>query len=229
MINDTQPDNNPQRVLQEAEKLSDAELLAILLGSGRKNQTVLAEELLAHFGDLPRLLEAKPEDFRDKMGRKTQPLVILKACLELNRRYLLGRVKQGNGVLIRQGTCELLQSPQIAQPSELFLTLYFDLEQHLIRFEETLCGSQQGTTVYHGEQLINQVVERALQLQATEVSFMHCPPPSRLAGCPMPIDVFLGQWLFCALGAVQVKLLDYAVMWKSGSVSLDEKDFLKNL
>ena len=116
------------------------------------------------------------------------------------------------------------QSQWVMQPDDAFLALFFNAQQHLMSFEELLCGAEDGPLVYEGELLVNDVVERALQHQAAGVTFMHYSPS--FDGCLMPIEISIGQWLLSALEAVQVKLLDCLVMGKGGSISLMEKKLL---
>ncbi len=118
-------------------------------------------------------------------------------------------------------SAEFLQSQQVAQPSEVFLILLFDAEQHLIRVEEVLCASTDSTLIYQGEQIINDAVKQALNAKAASVTVMHyCP---NLEFCLTPLDIAIGQGLQCALEAQQIKLLDYLFVGKSGSISLVEK------
>jgi DNA repair protein RadC len=48
-------------------------------------------------------------------------------------------------------------------------------------------------------------VEPALRHQAAALILAHYSPGSD--GCPMPIDISIGQWLFGALDAVKVNML----------------------
>ena len=131
---------------------------------------------------------------------------------------------KGASELSPQDACQFLHSQLAVQPSEVFLALCFDVEQHLICIEEMFYASPEGTLVCQGEQLINDAVVWALQHKATEVTIMHHSPGGN--GCPMPVDIAIGQLLLEALDAVEVRLLDYLTMGKSGSISLFEKGFL---
>lgn len=70
------------------EVLSDRELLAILLVTGRKNCSVLdlAGEMLAHFGSLASLLTASLEELQELRGIGKAKAIQLKAALALARR-----------------------------------------------------------------------------------------------------------------------------------------------
>ena len=66
------PEDRPrERLLSKGPaSLSDAELLAVLLGSGRQGQNVVevAHDLLAHVGDLRRLSESAEAELRALPG-----------------------------------------------------------------------------------------------------------------------------------------------------------------
>jgi len=224
-MNNTPKDSLQHQLLQQgAEALSDVELLAILLERGSDQQTALtlAKELFKSFGDLPRLVAAEPEHYAIRCRGKTLPIAVLKACIELNRRYLLGGVKSGDGFWDLKDTSQFLQPLKVAQPSGVFLSLFFDdTKQHLISVEEVLCESQHGTLVSQGEPLINDVVIWALRHQAAAMTLMHYSPSGE--SCPILFEIAIGQLLLDALVAVQVELLDYIVIGKDDWVSLFER------
>ena len=227
-MNNTPKDSLQHQLQQQgAEALSDVELLAILLERGSNQQTALtlAKELLKSFGDLPHLLAAEPEHYAIRCSGKTLPIVVLKACVELKRRYLLGGVKSGDGFWDLKDASQFLPPLKVAQSSGVFLSLFFDdTKQHLISVEEVLCESQHGALVSQGEPLITDVMERVLQHQAAAVTLMHYSPGGE--GCPTPFDIAIGQLLLDALDAEQVTLLDFFVIGKGDSVSLFERNFL---
>ena len=198
-MNNTPKDSLQHQLLQKgAEALSDAELLAILLERGSDQQTALtlAKELFKRFGDLPRLVAAEPEHLAIRCRGKTLPIVVLKACIELNRRYLLG-VKSGEGLSGLKETSPFLPSLKLAQSSDVFLSLFFDTEQHLISVEEVLCGTQHGILVSQAEPLINDVVGWALRHQASTMTLMHYSPSGE--SCPILFEIAIGQLLLDAL------------------------------
>jgi len=75
---------------QGAAYLSDAELLAILLGSGSQQQDVVsfARYLLSEFGGIGALLTATPEKLLSCKGIGPARVNQLQVVMELSRRYL---------------------------------------------------------------------------------------------------------------------------------------------
>ena len=156
------------------------------------------------------------------MGRITVPYALLKTCLELNRRYLRESAKSGCLCSSTVDAHQFWYAQLNTQDCEVFAAVFFDDEQHLIDYEEIWCGSMDETLVL--EELVKEVVERALHHQATAVTLAHFSPTGD--GCPMPIDLSALQMLQGALEAVCVTLSDYLVMGKGCSVSLRERTFL---
>lgn len=76
--------------------LSDAELVALLLGSGLPGHDVfaLAHTLLTRFGSLRALLDAAPDDFKGLRGIGPARTAILVAVVELARRALAEKARE---------------------------------------------------------------------------------------------------------------------------------------
>ncbi len=84
------PEDRPrERLLSRgAASLSDAELLAILLGSGRQGQNVveIAHDLLAHAGDLRGVAESAEAELCALPGVGPARAAVIQAAIELGRR-----------------------------------------------------------------------------------------------------------------------------------------------
>ena len=91
------PERPRERLLQYGpQSLSDAELLAILLRTGRKGQSAiqLGHELLAHTGGLAGLLQREQRDIQQIKGLGPAKSAQLSAALELSRRCLMAELKK---------------------------------------------------------------------------------------------------------------------------------------
>src|ERR1017187_61702 len=93
------PEDRPrERLLARGpSSLSDAELLAILLGSGRHGQNVveIAHDLLAHAGDLRGLAESSEAELCTLSGVAPARAAVIQAALELGRRVTGCRPERG--------------------------------------------------------------------------------------------------------------------------------------
>jgi DNA repair protein RadC len=89
---------------QNAQTLTDSELVALLLRSGSQGKTAveLAEELLIQMGGLPGLLEVQPQPFCQIEDIGDSKYVLLKASVEIDSRqkFLCTKIFASNGVYI---------------------------------------------------------------------------------------------------------------------------------
>ena len=88
-----------------AHALSDAELLALLLGSGIRGRSAveLARTLITQFGSLRMLLNAEAAHCLAQAGIGPARYAILKAALELARRHFREALRVGRGTIDRAG------------------------------------------------------------------------------------------------------------------------------
>jgi len=98
-INDWPEDQRPRERLLKlgARALSDAELLAVVLGSGARgsNAVQLGQALLNAHGGLPGLFSRPLKGLRAIKGVGTAKLVLLQAVKELATRTLAGEMTAG--------------------------------------------------------------------------------------------------------------------------------------
>ena len=95
-----------------ANRLSDAELLAIFLRTGVKGCSAvdLAEDLLQYFGNLANLFSAQQHEFCQAKGLGQAKFAQLQAVLEMSRRYYVSEVEQGPVLSNSESAKRLLQS-----------------------------------------------------------------------------------------------------------------------
>lgn len=91
-IKDLPPEERPREKLLEqgADKLSDAELLAILLGIGATDKSALdlADEILTKFGGFKGMCGRDFEDYRKINGLGDAKLASIAATLEISTRIV---------------------------------------------------------------------------------------------------------------------------------------------
>lgn len=207
-----------ERLLQSGPAaLSDAELLAVILRTGRRGRSAieLARELLGGHGNLLGLIRATEAD--SVLGPATSALLI--AALEISRRLLLQDLQRG----ISLGSPATVRSFLVSQlrglPHEVFGCLFLDNRHALICYEELFRGTIDGASVYPRE-----VVKRALQLNAAAVIFAH-NHPSGIAE-PSGADRRLTSRLVEALGTVDIRVLDHFVVGDGVPLSFAEQGLL---
>lgn len=147
--------------------LSDAELLALFLGSGvgGRDAVQTARDLLHAHGPLRVLLDRPAGELARLPGLGPARSCTLAAGLELAHRYLAAELQHGEAVGDNPGAVgRYLQHRLRGQARELFLVLFLDNRHRLIACEELFAGTLTAAAVYPRE-----VVRRALQLNAAAV------------------------------------------------------------
>ena len=208
-IRDWPKDERPREKLiaHGAEALSDAELLAVLLRTGRSGRSAveLARDALLTFGSLSGVFAADFEQFSGVKGLGPAKYAQFQAVLEITKRTL--------GETLRQGVA--LSSPGVVRdylclelgrkPYEVFFALFLDSRNRLLDARELFRGTLGETSVYPRE-----VVKAALAANAAAVVFAH-NHPSGIA-VPTDADDHLTQMLMRALAMVDIRVLDHFIV-----------------
>ena len=195
--------------------LSDAELLALFLGSGIAGSDAVASArgLLANQGGLRRLLDRDPKALIDLRGIGPARACLLAAALELGHRHLAAQLERG----------EMLGDPAAAGryfaqrlrglAHEVFAALFLDTRHRALGFEELFRGSIDGAEVHP-----RALVERALARGAAAVIIGHNHP----SGNPEPsaADRAVTARIKQALGLVDIRLLDHFVIGDGPPLSM---------
>jgi DNA repair protein RadC len=189
--------------------LSDAELLAIYLRVGVRGKSAVdvARELLSAFdGRLGALAEAPLAELARVPGIGTAKAAQLKASFELARRALAQDIAAKETVFSAPGMVrDWLRLKLAAQPHEIFMALWLDAQNRLIKADELFSGTLTQTSVYPRE-----VVKAALSHNAAAVILAH-NHPSGVAE-PSRADEALTRSLKEALALVDVNLLDHFIV-----------------
>lgn len=211
-----------ERLLREGpERLSDAELLAIFLGTGTRGQSVLevARELLARFGGVSPLLAADRAALSAACGIGTARYCQLSAMQELVRRGLREDMSRRDALGSPEAVRDYLRLKLRDLPHEVFIGLYLDAQNRVIGDEMLFRGTLTQTSVYPRE-----IVKRALAHNAAGLIFAH-NHPSGVAE-PSQADEALTRVLRQALALVDVKVLDHFVVAGNAAVSFAERGLL---
>lgn len=187
--------------------LSDAELLAIFLRTGYKDNSAveLARLLLGHFGGLRQLLDAPNQDIIDFKGMGESKSAQLLASKELAQRYLqeqLGTTPQlDSSALI----VDFLKLKLRAERQECFAVLLLDQHFQLISFDVLFKGSFAQCTVSTQE-----IVRLALAQHAAHLIAVHNHPQGH--ALPSPEDLDFTSKLAQACRLLDVVLSDHIII-----------------
>jgi DNA repair protein RadC len=200
---------------QGAGVLSDAELLALFLGSGLRGRDAIttARELLQLHGPLRALLERPPGELARLPGLGPARACLLAAALELSHRRLGADLERGIAMDDPMAAGRYFAQGLRGLRREVFAVLFLDTRHRALAFEEMFRGTLDGAEVHPRE-----VVRRALAHNAAALIVGHNHP----SGNPEPsaADRALTARLKQALSLVDLRLLDHFVIADGPPVSL---------
>ena len=201
--------------------LTDAELLAIFLGSGRRGEcaVTLGRGLLARHGSLRALLDLSPAELRATPGLGPARSAVLKAALELGARHLAAGLERGQALTEPRAAGRYFAQRLRALPQEVFACLFLDNRHRAIAFEELFRGTIDGAQVHPRE-----VVRRCIAHNAAAVMFGH-NHPSGVAE-PSAADRAITRRLVDALALVEVRVLDHFIVGDGDPTSFAERGLL---
>ena len=222
-ISDWPADERPrEKLLQRgARALSDAELLAIFLRTGRPGSTAvdLARELLEASGGLRALLDLSPQALGKLQGLGHARQALLQAALELGRRHLESGLAREEALTDPMKAGRFLMARLRNHPHEVFACLFLDNRHRLVAFEELFHGTLDGAAVYPRE-----VLRRCMAHNAAAVILAH-NHPSGVAE-PSQADRSITRRLVDALALVDIRVLDHLVIGDREWVSLAERGWM---
>ncbi|WP_322022155.1 RadC family protein [Burkholderia sp. BCC1977] len=218
-----QPDLPRERLLERGPAaLTDAELIALLLGTGGGGRDVFASAraLLARFGDSLRdMLDAKPDVFATHPGIGAARSALLIAVTEIVRRALAEQARERVRIDSPRAVEDYLRLTIGTRSHEVFVTLYLDARHGLIETEESARGTLTRMAVYPRE-----IVRRALTLNAAALVIAHNHPSGAVQ--PSAEDRRLTRALNEALALVDTKLLDHVVVGTGDTFSFARAGWL---
>lgn len=204
-----------------AAALSEAELLAIVIRTGRRGASAvdLARSMLKEFRSLRGLLSADAERFCRHAGVGKVRYAELQAALELARRHYQEALQTGPALSSPHATRDFLVARLRDRPYEVFCCLHLDNRHRLIAFDELFRGTIDGASVHPRE-----VVKQALARNAAAVILAH-NHPSGVAE-PSQADELITQRLKESLALVDIRLLDHLIVGDVTCISFAEKGLL---
>ena len=199
------------------EKLTNSELLAILLGSGQKgiNVVELSKRILSKFsGD--GLSKADVKELKNTFGLGAAKACEIVACFELGRRLLQN--KQSVLLLSPQDVWDQLKDIR-DNKKEHFVIFFLDSRNQEIKREIISIGSLNANLVHPRE-----VFEPAVRYSAAQIIVAHNHP----AGDPSPSqeDLEITKQLADAGKLLGIEVKDHVIVSKTNNFSFKEHKLL---
>lgn len=213
-----------EKLLQKGtQALSNAELIAILLGSGTQNHDAmqLAYELLEQLGGIRQLFHANQKQICAFSGVGKAKFALFQTVKELCSRLLLAELAPTKKLLNSQQTKNFLRFHLRDLEQEVFSCLFLTSQYQVIAFEELFQGTVNKAIVHPRE-----VVKKSLEKNAKAVIFAHNHPSGIIT--PSKADKELTQTLQEALELVEIQVLDHFIIGKNDYYSFAEHGELFN-
>ena len=191
-----------------AEALSDAELLAILIGSGNTEETAVAlmQRVLAACGnDLNRLGKWEVRDFSRFKGLGPAKSITIMAALELGKRRKLQERPERASIRSSQDIYELFHPLLCDLPTEEFWVLLLNQAAKVIDKVRISRGGIDQTTAD-----VRTILREALLQRAVQIALVHNHP----SGNPSPsrADRNLTDLVKKAAQTMNIQLIDHLIV-----------------
>lgn len=213
------PDERPRERLARfgPKSLTDAELLALLIGSGIRGRHAIgvATDILAQSGGLRGLQRQTAQQLQRTKGLGPARASLLTAAFELASRTSLEDLRSGQLMNRPEQVKHYCRTLLSHREVEHCLALLLDTQHRLIHCEEVSQGTLTQAPIY-----VREVVKLALKYHASGMILAH-NHPSGLAK-PSKSDLTLTTELSNALALVDVTLVDHLIVAGPHTASLAE-------
>ena len=217
-------DDRPREklLLKGRTALSDAELIAILIGSGNRNESAvsLSQRILAsvsnNLSELGRLSIPELMEFK---GIGEAKAISIAAAMELGRRRRTGEALERKKITSSNAVFEFVQ-PIIGElPHEEFWILYLNNSNKIIKSAQLSKGGITGTVVD-----VRLAFKEALQLGAVGIILAHNHPSGTLK--PSQADIQLTRKLKTAGESLDIKVLDHLIVTEKAYFSFADENMM---
>ncbi|MFD1160835.1 MULTISPECIES: RadC family protein [Hwangdonia] len=202
--------------------LSDAELVAILIGSGNREESAVAlcKRILASAdNNLSELGKLSVEQLMQFKGIGEAKAITITAAMELGRRRRGEEALRKNKITSSASVFELMQ-PIIGElQHEEFWIIYLNNSNKVIQKNQLSKGGITGTLVD-----IRLVLKNALQVGATGLILAHNHPSGTLK--PSEADKQITNKLKVAAESLDIKVLDHLIITEKAYFSFADENML---
>lgn len=223
MLRDLPDEERPrERMLRYgAGALSQAELLAILLRTGTRNESAihLAQRLLAEIGGIRGIMDLSLDELTKMKGIGPAKAVQIKAGIELGQRLAKARFPEARIIRSPRDAADLVMEELRYLQKEHFVCLFLNTKNHIIAQETLSVGSLNASIVHPRE-----VFRAAMKCSSASIVCVHNHPSGDPT--PSPEDVNMTERLCRAGEIVGIDVLDHIVIGDGSFVSLKEQGLM---
>ena len=209
-------------LLKGRHHLSDAELLAILLGSGSIDESAvsLAQRILkAMDNNLNELGKSTLNDLMRFKGIGEAKGITILAAMELGRRRQLSNIKERPQIRSSRDAYNIIAPLLLDLPHEEFWILLLNRSNRVMSRECISTGGVSGTVVD-----AKMVFKKALEVPASAIILCHNHPSGSLK--PSQADIDLTRKLRKGGETLDVTVLDHLIVAESGYFSFADEGMM---
>lgn len=222
MIRDVHEADRPrERLIQQgAQSLSNQELIAILLRTGTREESVLhlANRVLLYFEQLHELKHATIEEIVSIKGIGEVKATQLLAAVELGRRLAQKQVNDRFTIRSPHDAAAFLMPDMTSLTQEHFVTVFLNTKNQVIHRQTIFIGSLNASIVHPRE-----VFREAVKRSAASIICAHNHPSG--VPTPSPEDIEVTKRLQEAGYIIGIDLVDHIIIGDHQFVSMKEKGY----
>ncbi len=224
-INQWAEDDRPREkmLLKGKNALSNAELIALLIGSGNSNESAvqLAQRMLDNTdNNLIEFSKLSIEELSRFRGMGKAKAISIVAALELGKRRMAGKVLQQAKIKSSRDVYELLLPELTDRYYEAFYVILLDRANKIIRKLNISEGGVAGTVVDP-----KKIFKMALDHNASSMILAHNHPSNNLK--PSENDIRLTKKLQEAGKALEIPVLDHIIVGNDNYYSFADENILE--
>lgn len=205
-----------------AEALSDAELLAILIGSGNTDESAVAlmrRLLISCDNNLNSLAKWEVRDYSQFKGIGPAKSITIMAALELGKRRKLQEAKERQRITCSKDIYDIFQPIMCDLEQEEFWVLLLNQAAKLIDKIRISAGGIDGTYTD-----VRTILREALLRRATQIAVIHNHPSGNI--CPSQPDRILTEHIRKATDTMNIRLIDHVIVCEDKFYSFADEGLL---
>lgn len=217
MIREMQPDDRPRErlFLAGASSLSTSELLAIILNTGIRGESVtsMSQRMLASHGGLAGLMRMDVVELAEIKGLGKAKAAKVKAALEIGRRVSMLAEDDRPRVGTPEDIVTLLGVEMSVLEQEELHAVLLDTKHHILTTVKIYTGSVSSISVRMAD-----IFKPAVRHSATAIALVHNHP----SGDPTPsaADIQMTRDAVAAGKLLEVAVIDHVIIGRGKHVSL---------
>lgn len=223
LVSELTHDERPRERFLSAGKaaLSDAELLAIILRTGTRQENVLhfAQRLLNHFGSLQHLKKATLEELQKVHGVGLVKAIEIQAVIELGYRTMrVAKIRRGqvtSSFALGQDLIEQMRDLE----QEHLVAIYLTTKNEIIKELTIFVGSLNQSIAHPRE-----IFKGAVRASAAGIVLAHNHPSNNLE--PSQNDLNFTKRIVDAGNLMGIRILDHLIIGHNDYRSLKEEGYI---